>query len=71
MAVILKPGEAAPLTGMYVEVGHGGGQIKRAQQIHVNQGEPLPMLNPYSLKIEHKGTIKERSRQHRWRLVKH
>ncbi|WHY79872.1 YjzC family protein [Neobacillus sp. WH10] len=67
--MILKPGETAPVSGKYVEVGQGGGKVKRAQQIYVNQGEILPMLSPYSIKIEHKGSSEVRNRQHCWKLV--
>jgi YjzC-like protein len=51
MAIILKPGDTALLSGTYVKVGQGGGKVKKAQQIYVNQGETLPMLSPYSIKI--------------------
>jgi hypothetical protein len=69
MEKVLKSGETAPLSGTYVEVGQGGGKVKRAEQIHVKQGETLPMLKPYSIKIEHKGLMKVRNRQHCWRLA--
>ncbi|WP_432759421.1 YjzC family protein [Bacillus methanolicus] len=65
----MKPGDTAPLSGTYVEVGQGGGKVKRAQQIYVNQGETLPMLTSYSITIEHKGSMNVRNRQHCWKLV--
>ncbi|WP_163102412.1 YjzC family protein [Peribacillus alkalitolerans] len=71
MAIFLTSDDTAPVSGTYVEVGHGGGKVKKAQQIHVNQGENLPMLSPYSIKIQHKGSVNERNRQHSWRHVQY
>ena len=70
MAKILKPGEPAPLSGNYMEVGPGGGKVKRAKKVYVNQGEALPILDPYSITIEHKGSSKVRNRQHCWMLIR-
>ncbi|WP_066391194.1 YjzC family protein [Neobacillus mesonae] len=66
----LKSGETATLSGTYIEVGHGGGEVKRAQRVEVKKGEKLPELKPYTVTIEHKGKKKTRNRQHRWQLVK-
>ncbi|WP_042461596.1 YjzC family protein [Neobacillus dielmonensis] len=64
----LKPGEIARQSGVYVEVGHGGGKVKNARRVEVKQGESLPELKPYTITIEHKGIKKTRTRQHSWRL---
>ncbi|WP_226669809.1 YjzC family protein [Metabacillus litoralis] len=69
MAATLKSGETATQTGVYVEVGHGGGKVKKAQRIEVKAGDKLPELKPYTITIEHKGEKKTRNRQHRWLLV--
>ncbi|KYD05922.1 YjzC family protein [Heyndrickxia sporothermodurans] len=66
----LKSGETATQTGTYVEVGHGGGKVKKAQRVEVKQGDQLPELKPYTVEIKHKGEKKTRNRQHRWHLVK-
>lgn len=70
MMAFIKPGEAAPIAGTYVEVGHGGGKVKRAQRIELQQGEKLPDLKEYTVKIIHKGEEKVRDRQHNWQLAK-
>lgn len=44
MGTFVKQNVAAPVSGTYVEVGVGGGAIKRAQRIEAKQGETLPSL---------------------------
>ncbi|GIN20905.1 MAG TPA: YjzC family protein [Bacillus bacterium] len=70
MSNFVKSGEAAPVAGTYVEAGHGGGKVKNGQRVQVEQGEALPELKPYTVKITHKGEEKTRDRQHVWLLEK-
>ncbi|MCM3568631.1 YjzC family protein [Neobacillus mesonae] len=67
---VIKSGETAKRSGLYVEVGHGGGKVKRALYAQVRQGDTLPELKPFTVTIEHKGDKKTRTRQHHWKLVK-
>ncbi|MEK3889194.1 YjzC family protein [Bacillus sp. FSL K6-3431] len=70
MSQFVKSGEAAPAAGTYVEVGHGGGKVKEAQRVEVQQGDKLPELKAYTVTITHKGEEKKKDRQHVWQLVK-
>lgn len=52
--------------GKFIEVGHGGGMIKNARIVEVQDNEALPDLEPYEITIEQKGEKKKRTRQHKW-----
>ncbi|MFJ7975594.1 hypothetical protein JNUCC23_11860 [Peribacillus sp. JNUCC 23] len=70
MSTFVKSNQTAPFSGNYVEVGQGGGKIKRAQTIEAKEGTELPELKSYTIKLEHKGTEKSVERQHQWKLIK-
>ncbi|WP_110926513.1 YjzC family protein [Bacillus massiliglaciei] len=67
---VCKSGEVAVLSGIYAEVGHGGGRVKGGRRVEVKQGEKLPELDPYTVTVEYKGEKKSRRRQRGWQLVK-
>lgn len=69
MRRFFTPGETAPISGTYVEVGHGGGKVKNPQTIEIQQGETLPDLKKYTVTIVHKGEEKVRDRQHKWMFL--
>lgn len=70
MSQFFKSGEAAPAAGTYVEVGHGGGKVKDAQRVELQQGDKLPEAKTYTVTLTHKGEETKKERQHMWQLVK-
>lgn len=68
MNKLVKSGETTSVAGTYVEVGHGGGQVKGAQRVEVQQGDLLPDLKSYTVNITHKGEEKTRERHLQWLL---
>ncbi|MBA9027089.1 hypothetical protein [Peribacillus huizhouensis] len=70
MSTFVKSNLTAPISGNYVEVGQGGGKIKRAQIFEAKEGTELPELKAYTIKLLHKGKEKSVERQHQWKLIK-
>lgn len=67
--MLLQSNQAVNVAGVYVEVGQGGGKVKRAQRVELKTGDKLPELKAYKLTLVHKGNKKEVTRQHKWKLA--
>lgn len=63
---LYQSGEVVEKGGKFIEVGHGGGKLKNARIVEVNDNEALPELKPHEITIEYKGEKRKRTRQHKW-----
>jgi hypothetical protein len=63
---LYKSGAQANHAGTYIEVGHGGGKVKKREIIELKENDVLPELKPYEITIHYKGETKTRKRQHNW-----